>query len=75
MRVRVLVFNATFNNISVISWWSVLFVENTNFSSGLMNKLSPVLAQLSNTLSREINSIAILLEKGVEMADNCAVAR
>jgi hypothetical protein len=45
----------------------------TNFSSGLMNELSPVLAQLCNTLSREINSIAILLEKGVEMADNCAV--
>jgi len=22
-------FNATFNNISVISWWSVLFVEET----------------------------------------------
>ena len=27
--VRVLVFNATFNNISVISWLSVLFVEET----------------------------------------------
>jgi hypothetical protein len=26
-RVRVMVFNATFNNISVISWWSVLLVE------------------------------------------------
>jgi hypothetical protein len=30
-RVRVMVFNATFNNISVtgISWWSVLSVEET----------------------------------------------
>jgi len=27
--VRVLVFNATFNNISVISWRSVLLVEET----------------------------------------------
>ena len=27
--VRVLVFNATFNNASVISWWSVLLVEET----------------------------------------------
>jgi hypothetical protein len=26
---RVRVFNATFNNISVISWWSVLLVEKT----------------------------------------------
>ena len=24
-----MVFNATFNNISDISWWSVLFVEET----------------------------------------------
>jgi hypothetical protein len=27
--VRVMVFNATFNNISVITWWSVLLVEET----------------------------------------------
>ena len=27
--VMVMVFNATFNNISVISWWSVLLVEET----------------------------------------------
>jgi hypothetical protein len=26
---RVIVFNTTFNNISVISWWSVLLVEET----------------------------------------------
>jgi hypothetical protein len=29
IRVRVVVFNATFNNISVISWRSVLLVEET----------------------------------------------
>jgi hypothetical protein len=27
--VRVMVFNATSSNISVISWWSVLLVEET----------------------------------------------
>jgi len=27
--VTVMVCNASFNNISVISWWSVLMVENT----------------------------------------------
>jgi hypothetical protein len=27
--VGLMVFNATFNNISVISWWSVLLVEET----------------------------------------------
>jgi hypothetical protein len=26
---RVMVFNDTFNNISVISWWSVLLMEET----------------------------------------------
>ena len=28
-KVRIMVFNATFNNISVISWWSVLLLEET----------------------------------------------
>jgi len=28
-RVRVMVFNATSNNISAISWWSVSLVEET----------------------------------------------
>ena len=32
VRVRVMVFNATFNNISVISWRSVLFVGETGVS-------------------------------------------
>jgi hypothetical protein len=27
-----MVFNATFNNISVISWWTVLLVEETGVS-------------------------------------------
>ena len=31
-RVRVMEFNATFNNISVISWRSVLLVEETGVS-------------------------------------------
>ena len=30
--VRVMVFNAIFNNISVISWWSDLLVEETGVS-------------------------------------------
>jgi hypothetical protein len=29
LRVNVMVFNATFNNCSAISWWSVLLVEKT----------------------------------------------
>ena len=30
--VKVMVFNTTFNNISFISWWSVLLVEETGVS-------------------------------------------
>ena len=29
LRVKVMMFNATFNNISAISWWSVLLAEET----------------------------------------------
>jgi len=29
-----MVFNATFNNISIISWWSVLLVEETGVPGG-----------------------------------------
>ena len=29
VRVRIMVFNATYNNISVVSWWSVLLIEET----------------------------------------------
>ena len=29
LRVRVMVFNSTFNNISALSWWSILLVEET----------------------------------------------
>jgi hypothetical protein len=46
-----------------------------NFSSGLMKELSHggVLDQLSKTLIQKIDNIAILLEKGVELAEDCAV--
>ena len=34
-----MVFNATFNNISVILWWSVLLVEETKDLSQVNDKL------------------------------------
>ena len=34
VRVKVMVFNATVNNISVVSWLSVLFVEETGVLEG-----------------------------------------
>ena len=32
-----MVFNATFNNISIISWWSVLLVEETGVPGETIN--------------------------------------
>jgi hypothetical protein len=34
-----MVFDATFNNVSVISWWSVLLVEETTDLLQVTNKL------------------------------------
>jgi hypothetical protein len=34
-----MVFNATFNNISAISWWSVLLVEETGIPGNTTDKL------------------------------------
>jgi len=42
--VRVMVFNATFNNISVILWWSVLLVEET----GVLEKTTYLLPVTDN---------------------------
>ena len=34
-----MVFNATFNNISVISWWSVLFVRKPHYTEKTIDLL------------------------------------
>ena len=39
MFVCVMVFNVTFSNISVISWWSVLLVEETGGQIRVITKL------------------------------------
>jgi len=33
-RIRVMVFNSTFNNISVIAWWEMLLLEETGGLGG-----------------------------------------
>jgi hypothetical protein len=47
IRVSVMVFNATLNNISVISWWSVLLMEET----GLPEKNPPCRKSLTNFIT------------------------
>jgi hypothetical protein len=55
-----MVFNATFNNISVISWWSVLLVEGT----GLPGENHRPVASHRQTLSHNIISSTPRHERG-----------
>ena len=50
-----MVFNATFNNISVISWWSVLLLEET----GVSGEHHRPVASLWKTLSQNVVHLAI----------------
>ena len=53
-----MVFNVTFNNISVISWWSVLLVEERGVPTEKylrLTNLVPYLQVTDNTLNSLIN--------------------
>jgi hypothetical protein len=54
------VFNATFNTISVISWWSVLLVEEPEYQKNT-NDLSQVIDKLKH----------IIMLYGVHLPMNC----
>ena len=60
LRVRVMVFNATFDNISVILWQSVLLVEKTTDLSQVTDKLLSHNV-VSNTPSDERDSNSQLI--------------
>jgi len=49
--VRVLVFNAPFNNISVISWWSVLLMDRSGGNQEYLKKTTD-LPQVPDKLYR-----------------------
>ena len=51
--VRAMVFNATFNNISVISWWSVLLVEESGVP---LEKTAYLRKSLTNLLHKIVSS-------------------
>jgi len=47
-----MVFNATFNNISVISWWSVLLVEETGVQGENHRPVASHRQNLSHTVDK-----------------------
>ena len=55
-----MVFNATFNNISAISWWSVLLVKET----GVPGENQRPVASHSQTLSHNVASSTPRLVRG-----------
>ena len=46
-----MVFNATSNNISVISWWSVLLVEKTTDLPQVTDKLYNIMPEPDSNIS------------------------
>ena len=60
---RLMVFNATFNNISVISWQSVLLVEET----GVSGEKHCVVASHGQTLSHNVVLSTPRNERGFEL--------
>jgi hypothetical protein len=51
VRVRVVVFNATFNNISAISWQSVLLVEETGVPEKILSSTHHLTVIITHNVS------------------------
>jgi hypothetical protein len=60
-----MVFNATFDNISVMSWWSVLLVEDTTDLLQVTNKLYHMVSFIGGGYHRSATSHEQTLSHGV----------